>query len=380
MGYVALETFADPRRAIARPQPGPTRRGREQRGADGPGVGPEGRDHDARAGGRCVGAHDHARRSRSRVGSRRARPRRPALHRSPPPRDRGCSPGWRCPAANHQANSRSTATAPGRRRPGRGVTCSPATASGSPPASVDDPRRPGRVGRVAGQPAEPAARRVALPAAAAAARAQGARSGRRPCGRARRRTRGPRGAATPDPTKPPPMPVPEGDEHDVAAPRSRTGHDLGPRRAVGVVVDHHGQAEERCQAVAGTSRPTTPGRLGAARRHPVGVDQPGDADTHGDGPRPRSASSLSTACAAVAMQSRIASASDGVGPTLRGEDAVRVGGVDRDREHLGATDVDSDGDGHDTIVAQVSSAGVRRCVRARRGRRCRRRSRRGSPG
>ena len=230
-----------------------------------------------------------------------------------------------------------------RRRPRPRVTCSPRTASGSPPARATTRVGQPGLGRIAGQSAQPAARGEALPAAPPPARARRAvrvdhhvarlagEPGRPPQQRGRRRS------------PPPPMPVPSVTSTTSDAPTAGPGAVLGHRRAVGVVVDHHRAARWRSATAAATSRSTTPGRLGAncstpsrstspamptPTAAPAAADRPRRAGGRGR-PRPRRA----PPAMAVRAPRRVGS--------VRRQRLARVGGVEHPTQDLGAADVEA---------------------------------------
>jgi hypothetical protein len=144
--------------------------------------------------------------------------------------------------------------------------------------------------------------------------------------------------------QPAPDPGAEGDEHDVVRTPARPRHRLRPRRSAGVVGHDDRSVEGSTDPLAhgdADAGPEVRSRLQAA----VGVDQAGQAHTDGGDVR----------VGAEVVDGGAGRPHDGVdeavtrrrrGESRRGEDARRLVGVDGDGEHLGAADVDTDGDAH----------------------------------
>ncbi len=85
------------------------------------------------------------------------------------------------------------------------------------------------------------------------------------------------------------MPVPSVTSNSVTCADAGTDAGFGPRREVGVVVDHHRDTQPFGQAVPHLQVDHT-GEVGRHPQHALAVDEPGHADTHGDdrrSPAPR---------------------------------------------------------------------------------------------
>ena len=219
-------------------------------------------------------------------------------------------------------------------------------ASMSPPARRPAPgRRPGR--RPRGRGGRARCRTRSAPSSRGDRTGTAARSGRPPCGRARRRSRGPRAGGGRRSTMPPPMPVP----------RVTSTTWLSPLPAPATT---SAQAAQLASLSTTTGRPSGLGQRAAdggtdpaveVRGRPQGaveVDQPGQARRRPRRPAPRPLASTSSST----WRRRVDQGGHDVGPPCGGRHAVRhqdrggVGGVDDRGEHLGAPDVEADGEGH----------------------------------
>ena len=167
-----------------------------------------------------------------------------------------------------------------RLRSRHAVTCSPRTASGSPPASSTNRLALPRLRRLARQPAEPAARREPLPAAAPPAWARRAvRIDDHVTGLAAETVRA-RVAARRRVTTPPPMPVPSVTMNASTAPFAAPSRTSAHVAHVASLSTATGRPSRACSS-SRIDRSTIARQVRAHRQPAVAVDEPGHADAHG---------------------------------------------------------------------------------------------------
>ena len=311
-------------------------------------------------------------RAPGRAAGRRPRPGR---RRSPPASSRAActrlASAERHPPGEVSTTASASGVALGRRR----VTCSPRTASATPPASSTPRGEPAGLGRLAAR-----ARPRPLPDA------KRSQQPRRPHGHS-----GPWGSTTmwpgspakpcaprtssPSAMSPPPMPVPSVTQHGVAHPAGGAGQVLAPGRAGGVVVDPDRQPEARGRARRRPGRRAGragSGRCAGRRRRSTSPAMPTPT-----APTSRAGAVAEPAHDRPAMASSSASARRRAWAPASSTHGRGVGRVERDAEHLGAADVDAgEQPGRAGSIAEQGAD----AADARRGRRCRRRSRPGTTG